>query len=150
MWNSLILMFSQYDKNRKIANAFKCIWFIYLSIIIFFNFDLTFLIIEVSSFLLTTIFIRLVNGFVPKANAVLSIFSILIYSFFIDVICYNVLPVWRENQSLSQYIMNGFIFNGKYVFLNIVIFLSVNFCLRYLRNHKIKTHKTLTIASKHF
>ena len=150
MWNSLILMLSQYDKNRKVADIFKCMWFIYLSIIMFFNFNLMFFFIEVGSFLLTTIFIRLISWFAPKANATLSIFSILIYSLFMDIICYNVLPVWSENQSLLQYVISGFMFNGKYIFLNVVIFTTMIFFLKCLKSYKIKAYKYSTLILKHF
>ena len=120
MLNSLVLMFSQYDKNRKVATIFKIFWVLYAIASSFFN--LLFSAINTSAFLLMTGIIHYISKISHKINAILSVCSILIDSLFIDIICYYILPSWAEGQSLIQYITNGFLFNYKYVFVNTAAF----------------------------
>lgn len=118
MLNSVFLMFSQYEKNRKVSNIFKIIWVLYAVAVSFFNFNPTFFIINLSAFLLLTEINYFMSKLGQKTNIVLSIFSILIYSFIVDIICYFVFPAWAQNVSLIGYITNGLLFNLKYVALN--------------------------------
>ena len=138
MLNSLILMFSQYDKNRKVSTVFKIVWALYAIAASFFNFNLLFSAINISVFLLITGDIYYISKVYPKINAILSVCSILIYSLFIDIICYYILPSWAEGQSLIQYITNGFLFNYKYVFLNAAVFALIVLCSKLFKRYKIR------------
>ncbi len=138
MLNSLILMFIQYDKNRKVSTVFKILWVLYAIAASFFNFNLLFSAINISVFLLITGAIHYISKIYPKINAILSVCSILIYSLFIDIICYYILPSWAEGQSLIQYITNGFLFNYKYVFLNAAVFALIVLCSKLFKRYKIR------------
>lgn len=133
MISSILLMLSQYNKNSKMANIFKCLWIIVAMIISVINFNSAFLLVEIASFLLTTGCIRLANRFGSKINTCLSVISILIYSIFVDTVCYFVLPAWSENQSLIQYITGGLIFNSKYAIINIVVLAAIVSCSYFLK-----------------
>ena len=126
MLNSLILMFSQYEKNRTISNVFKIIWIGYVFVVEFCNFNFLFFILSINAFILTTGVTYYVGKIFLSLKVVLSCFSILTYSFFIDVLCYYVLPDLTLGQSLIDYIINGFLFNYKYVLLNIILFILVS------------------------
>lgn len=136
MLNSLILMFSQYDKNRKVSTIFKILWVLYAIAASFFNFNLLFSAINISVFLFMTGAIHYISKIYHKINAILSVCSILIYSLFIDIICYYILPSWAEGQSLIQYITNGFLF--KYVFLNAAVFALIVLCSKLFKRYKIR------------
>lgn len=138
MLNSLILMFSQYDKNRKVSTIFKILWVLYAIAASFFNFNLLFSAINISVFLFMTGAIHYISKIYHKINAILSVCSILIYSLFIDIICYYILPSWAEGQSLIQYITNGFLFNYKYVFLNAAVFALIVLCSKLFKRYKIR------------
>lgn len=138
MLNSLILMFSQYNKNRNVSTIFKILWVLCAIAASFFNFNLLFSAINISVFLLMTGAIHYISKICPKINAILSVCSILIYSLFIDIICYYILPSWAEGQSLIQYITNGFLFNYKYVFLNAAVFALVVLCSKLIKKYKTR------------
>ena len=144
MISSLILMLSQYNKNRKIANIFMCIWFLYAIVISFDNFDFKFLSIGIASFLLTTFCIYFVSRFVSKFSVLLSVCSTIIYSVFIDIVCYFLLPTWCENQSLIQYLIRGVMFNSKYLlsnaFVMIIVVLFSKFSEDLLEKH-VRTYR---------
>lgn len=138
MLNSLILMFSQYDKNRKVSTIFKILWVLYAIAASFFNFNLLFSAINISVFLLMTGAIHYISKIHHKINAILSVCSILIYSLFIDITCYYILPSWVEGHSLIQYITSGFLFNYKYVFLNAAVFALIVLCSKLFKKHKTR------------
>lgn len=117
-------MFSQYEKNRKISNIFKIIWILYAVAASFFNFNLTFFIINLIAFLLLTKINYFIVRLDRKINTVFSLFSILIYSFTVDAVCYFAFPKWAQNISLTGYITNGLLFNLKYVALNIGVIIA--------------------------
>lgn len=136
MLHSIILMFSQYSKNRKISNIFKVIWILYAIAALFFNPNPWFLLVNVSVFMLVTGFVYCISKFYPKINAFLSVGSILIYSLFVDIVCYYALPNWAVGQSLAGYVMNGFLFNYKYLFLNVAVFGAVSLCSAILKKYR--------------
>lgn len=77
----------------------------------------------------------------PKINTILSVCLILVYSLFIDIIGYYILPSWAEGRSLIQYITNGFLFNYKYVFVNAAAFMLVVLCSQIFKKYKIRKFK---------
>lgn len=126
MIHSLFLMLSSYNSTNK--KFFKLIWIMYVIIKYFHSFDFVFLIINLSTFLFVTKLICCISKFYSPLNKILSVISILIYSLFIDVICYYMLPTWNwGGQSLFMYVTNGFLFNYKYVFFNIFTLLIFEF-----------------------
>lgn len=135
MINSLILMLSQYNKNGKFPNIFKCIWLVATALMSFSSLNFTFLLIEIVSFLLMSHCTYFFNRFSFKFNALLSVFSVLVYSVFVDIMCYFLLSAWCGNQSLIQYIMNGIIFNSKYVLSNGLTLIAVTLVSKYLKNY---------------
>lgn len=117
MTNSLFMLGSSYNKNRKLSIAFMIGWIAYM-IIRQFYLGLTFPIINAVVFLIVTISINLINN--KKVNTILSICSILIWSILIDIICYYLYPLYSSNQSIFGYIWQGILYNYKYVFSNII------------------------------
>lgn len=136
-------MFSQYNKNSKISNIFKFIWILYAVVASFFNSNPWFSLVNLSVFALVTGFVYGISKFYSKINAFLSVTSILIYSLFVDVVCYFVLPNWVHRQSLIQYVTNGFLFNYRYVFLNATVFGVVVLISKIYNNYKEKSIKKI-------
>ena len=124
MLNSILLMFSQYNKNRICATIFKIFWVLYIVIL---NFNFSFRVANLLAFMCTSVIINIVDKLFPKLNIFLSVFSIIIYSFFMDIICYYTVKNDLIEHTLIQYILNGFLFNYKYIILNIVIVCIINF-----------------------
>ena len=114
MINSLFMLGSSFNKNRKVSIAFIIGWVTY--IIINQLYLGLFPMINAIVFLVVTISINLIKN--KKANTVLSIFSILIWSIIIDIICYYMYPLYSSNQNIFGYIWQGILFNYKYIFSN--------------------------------
>lgn len=55
----------------------------------------------------------------------------------------SILQSWVKEQSLIQYITNGFLSNYKYVFLNVAVFALIVLCLKFLKS--IRVVKTVNI-----
>lgn len=124
MIHSLILMINTYRYNNKNLNIiFKLTWLTYFILKFSYDFNLTFLFINLGTFLFVTELIYHVSKFCSKLNKLLSVISILVYSFFIDILCYYMFPTWSNGQSLFSYVINGFLFNYKYVVSNICLLL---------------------------
>lgn len=139
---SLLLMFSQYKFNW----VFKILFFLYILLIYSNNFSV-FLGINILCFLLVTIICYFTSKTIPKLNLLLSAISILLYSVIIDIICYFLYSEFSMGQNLIFYIINGVIFNCKYVVVNMIILYLVNkiytwftLCKKLKINH-IKTIK---------
>lgn len=115
MINALFLLGSSLNKNRKVSLVFMIVWLAY----IFTNQSYlgVFPILNAMVFMVVTLCIGFVKN--RTANTLLSVFSILIWSILIDIICYYVYPMFLPNQSIFGYIWQGIVFNYKYVFFNI-------------------------------
>jgi hypothetical protein len=116
----------------------------------FFNSNPWFSLINASVFILVTGFVYCISKLYPKISALLSIGSILIYSLFVDIVCYYVLPNWAIGQSLASYITNGFLFNYKYIFLNIAVFGAVKLCSRIYKEYKVNQFNTRRLINYKF
>lgn len=157
MLHSIVLMFSQYNKNRKISNIFKVSWILYATAAAFFNSNPWFSLVNASVFMLVTGFVYYISKVCPKINAFLSVGSILIYSLFVDIVCYYALPNWSVGQSLASYVMSGFLFNYKYVFLNVAVFgvlilcsiIYVDLC-QYFGQKKLKGYTNFLSSASSF
>ena len=117
MINSIFMLGSSYNRNKKISIIFMLGWILYM-IIQQSRTGMTFPIINTIVFLIVTISINLVKN--KKINTVLSVFSILIWSIIIDIICYYLYPLFSLNQNIFGYIWQGILFNYKYIFSNIM------------------------------
>lgn len=121
MINSLFMLGSSYNKNRKISIAFIIGWLIYM--IIQQDYLGIFPIVNSIVFLIVSISINIIKN--KKINTILSVFSILIWSIIIDIICYYIYPLYAINQNIFEYIFQGILFNYKYIFSNIVAMCSI-------------------------
>lgn len=121
MLNSLFMLGSSFNKNRKISLVFMIGWIAY--VIINQLYLGLFPIMNAIVFLVVTISINLIKN--KKANTLLSIFSILIWSIIIDIICYYMYPLFSTNQNIFEYIWQGILFNYKYIFSNIIAIYSI-------------------------
>ena len=116
MINSLLMLGG--SSNKKISKVFIVTWLAYMVFGSNLSLGLTFPIINAITFLAITLLISKIKN--NKANAVLSITSILIWSVTIDIICYYLYPTMSSNITLINYIFNGILFNYKYIFTNIL------------------------------
>lgn len=116
MMNSLFMLGSSFNKNRKVSVAFMIGWIVY--VIINQLYLGIFPIINAAVFLITTISINLIKN--KKVNTVLSIMSILIWSVIIDIICFYMYPLYSNGQNIAGYIWQGILFNYKYIFSNVI------------------------------
>lgn len=124
MINSLFMLGSSYNKNRKISSLFMVAWLSYM----FFGSNLSlgaiFPVVNALVFIGVTLLINCVKN--RKANTVLSILSILIWSIVIDVICYFMYPTMKQSQNIFMYVYQGILFNYKYIFSNILAVCAIN------------------------
>ena len=118
MINSLFMLGSSYNKNKIVSCIFFIAWIVYMLIGSDLSLGLTFPIINAIVFIIISISINLVKN--RKLNTILSVFSILIWSIVIDIICYFLYPMMVGEQSIFSYIFQGILFNGKYIFSNII------------------------------
>lgn len=118
MINSLFMLGSSYNKNKIVSCIFFIAWIVYMLIGSDLSLGLTFPIINAIVFIIISISINLVKN--RKLNTILSVFSILIWSIVIDIICFFLYPMMVGEQSIFSYIFQGILFNGKYIFSNII------------------------------
>ena len=124
MINSLFMLGSSYNKDRKISIIFMIAWVLYMIIgnkVILGN---TFVLINAGVFLGICLSINLIKN--KKINTVLSIISILIWSIIIDTICYFMYPTMSIGQNLFTYIWQGILFNYKYIGFNMIAICIIN------------------------
>lgn len=118
MINSLFMLGSSYNKNKIVSCIFFIAWIVYMLIGSDLSLGLTFPIINAIVFIIISISINFVKN--RKLNTILSVFSILIWSIVIDIICYFLYPMMVWEQNIFSYIFQGILFNGKYIFYNII------------------------------
>ena len=123
MINSLFMLGSAYNRNRKISIGFMLSWITYMFIRQYYL-GFTFPVVNAIIFILVTVSINLIKN--KKINTILSIFSILIWSVIIDAFCYYMYPLFSSNQTILGYIFQGILFNYRYVFSNIIAICIIN------------------------
>lgn len=124
MINSLFMLGGCYNKNKKISILFIIGWIIYMITNYDFSLGLIFPIINSIVLLTITIAINTIKN--RRINTILSIFSILIWSVTIDIICYFFYPLFSSNQNIIIYLWKGILFNYKYIFTNILAIFCIN------------------------
>ena len=136
MINSLFMLGGSYNKDRKISILFLTAWILYMLINYDFSLGLAFPLINAIVLLTVTISINLISN--KKVNTIMSIFSILIWSIIIDIVCFYMFPMMSAGQSLINYILQGILFNYKYIFVNIVAICGINLIIL-LKKNIVKT-----------
>lgn len=132
MINSLFMLGGSYNKDRKISILFLTAWILYMLINYDFSLGLAFPLINAIVLLTVTISINLIGN--KKVNTIMSIFSILIWSIIIDIVCFYMFPMMSAGQSLINYILQGILFNYKYIFVNIVAICGINLIILLKKN----------------
>jgi hypothetical protein len=115
MISSFFMLFSQYNKNARLASICAVAWIVNMLYNSNFHLDL-FSQVNLMTFLMVTLFVRKIKN--KHLHMVGAISSILLYSVCIDVICYFLYPQLVSNQNLLGYVWSGLAFNSKYLFSN--------------------------------
>jgi hypothetical protein len=116
MLSSALLMFSLFScTQRYIPRVFWVLLALNST-------TLDFCLMNIISFAALIWLFSYVNKFYPKANDFLSIFSILMYSVFVDIMCYSFIPSYAVGKSLGRCIVDGVCFNLKNIFTNLFLF----------------------------
>lgn len=121
----------------------------------FFNFNLLFFSINCTVFTFITCLFDITKKFCNERVVIaFSVLSILVYSLLIYLICYYTIGCLVK-QSLLEYIVNGLLFNLKYVYINIVVMVVYTTAIRVLKKYnfiiKIKCYlKNLDILRSGF
>lgn len=121
----------------------------------FFNFNLLFFSINCTVVTFITCLFDITKKFCNEMVVIaFSVLSILVYSLLIDLICYYTIGCLVK-QSLLEYIVNGLLFNLKYVYINIVVMVVYTTAIRVLKKYnfiiKIKCYlKNLDILRSGF
>lgn len=136
MINSLFMLGSSYNKDKKISKIFMGAWILYMIIGNKFAMGNMFVYINAGIFLILSLVINSIKS--RKINTILSIFSILIWSIIIDVICYYMYPMMSMGQNLLTYVGQGILFNYKYIFSNVIAVCLINAVIWIIENIEVK------------
>lgn len=122
MLNSSLIFLNSYNKNKVWSVLSLFLWIGYM-LINQKNMGLIFSVVNILVFVIVVCSIHYVKN--RTANMILSVFSIFFWSILIDVVTYLIYPEFANGMAISNYIVNGIIFNSKYIFSNIAILLVV-------------------------
>ena len=136
MINSLFMLGSSYNKDKKISKIFMGAWILYMIIGNKFAMGNTFVYITAGIFLILSLLINSIKN--KRINTILSIFSILIWSIIIDIICYYMYPMMSMGQNLLTYVGQGILFNYKYIFSNVIAVCLINAVIWIIDNIEVK------------
>ena len=142
MVNSLFMLGSAYNKDKRISPLFIISWIIYMLLNYNFSLGYIFPIINISVLLITTISIRSIKN--KKLNTILSTISILLWSIIIDIICYFMYPAMTNGQNVVTYVWQGILFNYKYVFINMIALCVINLIIYFKEKIKEKYIKKIS------
>jgi len=123
MVNALFMLGSTYNKNRRLNILFALSWIAFMLIGANLNTGLVFVIVNIMAFGVVFGLGQLFKG--KYSNKAIAIFSVLIWSIVIDVICFFLYPQFTMGQSLIGYISNGIAFNYRYMFINVVVVAAI-------------------------
>ena len=115
MLNSLLIFGSSYNKSKKISILSFLLMIANVLFVQYGKMGIEFVIINLLLMTTITFGIRLINN---KLNTTLSVFSVLIWSVCIDIVCYFMYSKFAGGLSLPMYVLNGILFNIRYVFFN--------------------------------
>lgn len=134
MLNSFLMLGSTYNKNKKVNIIFAFAWIIFMILGSNLKSGLIFTIMNFISFGIVFALGKIFKG--KYSNKVVAVFSVLIWSILIDIICYFLYPSFTMGQNILAYIGNGILFNYKYVGYNILALAGL-YCVKYLQHMKI-------------
>lgn len=141
MIGSSLMFLSNIKDLNKTRIIFLFSWIVYMLYNSNLYLGILFPIINLSLVILISIIgIKIKND---KNNIFYSIFSILIWSLAIDIICYFLYPQMTNGFNILQYIYNGFLFNYKNILLNSFICLIIKVSVliyRYIKNNNYKEY----------
>ena len=116
MLNSLLIFGSSYNKSKKISILSFLLMIANVLFIQYGKMGIEFVLINLLLMSIITFGIRLISN--SKINAAMSVLSILIWSMCIDIVCYFMYSKFTGGLSLPMYVLNGILFNLRYVFFN--------------------------------
>ena len=116
MLNSLLIFGSSYNKSKKISILSFLLMIVNVLFVQYGKMGIEFVLINLLLMTTITFGIRLISN--NKVNATLSVLSILIWSICIDIVCYFMYSKFAGGLSLPMYVLNGILFNIRYVFFN--------------------------------
>ena len=131
MLNSILILGSTYNKNKKLNIIFAVIWVIFMLSGSNLKTGLIFTIMNLAAFGLVFALGKAFKG--KYSNKIVAIFGVLLWSVIIDVICYFIYPQFTMGQSILMYVGNGILFNYKYVVGNALIVGGI-YVIKYLYN----------------
>lgn len=144
MINSLFMLGSSYNKDRKISIMFMLGWIAYMFIGSDSSLGITFPIVNAIVFFCISISINMIKN--KKINTILSIFSIIIWSIAIDIICYFFYPAITFSSNIFTYVLKGIIFNFKYIFSNILAICVINSIVWLINHDKVYRKKEENVS----
>ena len=123
MLNSLLIFGSSYNKSKKIALLSYLFMIINVLFVQYGKMGINFVAINLLLMTVITFAIRKISS--NKVNTILSVFSILIWSMCIDIVTYFMYSKFAGGLSLPMYILNGILFNIRYVFFNAAVLCGI-------------------------
>lgn len=123
MLNSLLIFGSSYNKSKKIALVSYLFMIVNLLFVQYGKMGINFVITNLLLMSVITFAIRKINN--SKVNAVASVLSILIWSVCVDIITYFMYTKFAGRLSLPMYVLNGILFNIRYVFFNAAVLCGI-------------------------
>ena len=124
MLNSLLILGSTNKKTEKLNYLFAILWICYMLLNSNFVSGTIFTLMNLIAFSVVFIIGKLIDG--KYSNIIISIFSTLLWSIIIDIMCYFIMPQFVSSTGLFTYILNGILFNYKSVFVNILVISLIN------------------------
>lgn len=139
MINSILLLGSCYNKYKKVSLLFTIALLFNLFLVQFGRVKIGFFLCNFTLVLIISLINKKITN--KTIKFISSIFSILIWSICIDIICFYMFPIFNSNLSLFGYIMNGIAFNLKYVAFNgaiLILFNSFEYAVNSLNDRACK------------
>lgn len=126
--NGLLIFLSSSNRYRKLSLLSMIFWSIFMLCNANFSLGYFFPIVNLIVFIFVsnlTIFSKNI-----MVNKIYSVFSILIWSILMDTICYFIFPNMVFGQSIFLYVLNGLLFNFRYVIYNILYLFSLEIIIK--------------------
>lgn len=124
MLNSILMLGSCYNKNKKVSNVFTILMILNLVLVQINFMSIKFLMINLAIMMIISLGAKCIKN--RHANNVVSILSIALWSILIDIISFYLFPLY-SGATLIHYVSMGLLFNIKYVLINagIIAFVEV-------------------------
>lgn len=136
MLNSLLIFGSSYNKSKKISILSFVLMIANVLFVQYGKMGINFVLINLLLMSVITLGIRVINN--NKINATLSVLSILIWSVCIDIVTYYMYSKFAGGLSLPMYVLNGILFNIRYVFANAAVLCGISSIEKIVDKMKVK------------